>query len=305
MRLPMRSLVTLLSRAVAAGWLLLAVSASASASAAASPRLLVVAAENFYGDIARQIAGPAAQVVSILQNPDADPHLFEPDTATARMVADANVLIFNGLNYDPWIERLLRTHARHTRQTLRVATLMHQGGPDANPHLWYDPATMPALARALAAQLVQLDPAHADSYAQRLALFLHSLQPLQVQIAQLHRQYAGAPVTATEPVADDLTAAIGLSMRNSAFQLAIMNDSEPGPRETAAFEQSLRAHAVRLLIYNRQTSGGTTQRLLSIARQAGIALVGVSETEPVGLDYQQWMLSVLTHLHAALAEHHP
>jgi zinc/manganese transport system substrate-binding protein len=311
MCLPKEILVTLLSRAVhgapaaAAVLLLLAGTGSAHAAAAGPSRLLVVAAENFYGDIARQIAGPAVQVVSILQNPDADPHLFEPDAATARVVADANVLIYNGLNYDPWIERLLVTHGRHARRTLRVAGLMRREGPDANPHLWYDPETMPSVARALAGQLAQLDPADASSYAQRLAVFLQSLQPLQQDIAQLHSRYAGAPVTATEPVANDLTDAIGLRMQNVAFEMAIMNDTEPGARETGAFEASLRARAVRLMIYNRQTSSGTTQRLLRIARSSGVALVGVSETEPAGLSYQQWMHGVLADLRGALAGAHP
>lgn len=301
MRLPMRMMTMLMLNAAAC---LVLLSAAGIAPAAAKPPL-IVAAENFYGDVARQIVGPGAQVVSILQNPDADPHLFEPDAATARLVADADVLIYNGVNYDPWIERLLVNRARHARRVLQVAALMQRHGPQVNPHLWYDPATMPALARALSAQLGQLDPPDAQGYARRLAAFLQSLQPLDSRIAQLHRLYAGAPVTATEPVADDLTAAIGLTMRNAAYQMAIMNDTEPGPRETAAFEQSLRSRAVRLLIYNRQTSGGSTQHMLGIARQAAIPLVGVTETEPAGLDYQRWMLGVLSDLDHALGARHP
>lgn len=301
MRLTMRISATLWSRACACLPALLA--ATGIAHAAARP-LLIVAAENFYGDVAHQIAGPGVQVVSILQNPDADPHLFEPDAATARLVADADVLIYNGLNYDPWIERLLANHARRARQTLQVAALLQRQGTDANPHLWYDPATMPALARALATRLEALDPAGAAGYAARLAAFMRSLQPLDAALGQLRARYAGVPITATEPVADDLAAAAGLRMLNGAFQLAIMNDTEPGPRETGEFEQSLRTHAVRALLYNRQTSSGTTQRLLDIARQSGVALVGVTETEPVGVQYQQWMLGVLQNLAAALAGSH-
>jgi len=274
-----------------------------SGRAVAAEPLLIVAAENFYGDVARQIAGPRVQVVSILQNPDADPHLFEPDAATARRVADANLLIYNGLNYDPWIERLLANRGRHARVTLQAAALLGRA-PGDNPHLWYDPASMPAVARALAVQLQRLDPADRMGYERRLSSFLQSLRPLQTAIAQLKQRYAGEPVTATEPVANDLTAAIGLTMRNAALQLAIMNDSEPGPREIGAFEQSLRTHSVRVLIYNLQTTGGITQRLLEVARQAAVPLVGVSETEPVGRDYQQWMMQVVTQLGTALRGGH-
>jgi zinc/manganese transport system substrate-binding protein len=284
----------------------LALGACAAAPAAAADRtLLIVAAENFYGDVASRLAGPAVRVVSVLQNPDADPHLFEPDTSTARLVADADILIYNGLNYDPWMQRLLTNAGRHARRTLQVAALMQRQAAGNNPHLWYDPQTMAVLAGALAAELTRLDPAGSPQYAARLAAFQRSLQPVAAQIAQLHQRYAGVPITATEPVANDLTAAIGLTMYNGAFQLAIMNDTEPGPRETARFEQSLRSHAVRLLIYNLQTSGGVVEHMREIAEQAGIPRVGVTETEPVGTSYAQWMLATVQALGGALGGARP
>jgi zinc/manganese transport system substrate-binding protein len=271
----------------------------------AQRRVLIVAAENFYGDVAHQLAGPGVRVVSILQNPDADPHLFEVDAATARLVADADVLIYNGAHYDPWMQRLLANAGRHMRYTLDVATLLHRQGKDANPHLWYDPQTMPTLAQALVGLLDRLDPADESGHAARLQAFLQSLQPMSARIAQTRRLYGGAPITATEPVADDLAAAAGLSMRNQAFQLAVMNDTEPGPRETAQFEHSLRSHAVRLLMYNRQTSGELVRHMLDIARQAAVPLVAVTETEPAGMSYQAWMLRTLADLDRALATPHP
>lgn len=274
-----------------------------SAMAKSQP-LLIVTAENFYGDVARQLAGPDVRVVSILKNPDADPHLFEPDAATARLIADADIVIYNGAHYDTWLERLLTTAGRHDRRTLSVAVVMGRTGTHVNPHLWYDPQTMPRLALALTMQLDALDPAARAQHATRLQAFLKSLQPIAAQVAQLRGLYAGTPITATEPVADDLTAAIGLQMLNGAFQLSVMNDTEPGARETAQFEQSLRKHEVRLLIYNRQTSGEAVQHMLQIAAQSSVPLVAVSETEPAGLSYQAWMLQTLTALRQALAEKH-
>ncbi len=281
-----------------------AAASAAGASAAGAP-VRIVAAENFYGDVARQIAGPAAQVASVLNNPDADPHLFETDAATARAVAAAQLLIYNGAGYDTWMARLIAGNQLPASRIIEVAALMPPQTPLANPHLWYDPATMPALARTLTVRLQQMDPAHGAAYAQRLSDFLSSLQPLDATIARLKLHYAGVPVTATEPVADALLAALGLTMRNQRFQLAVMNNTEPGARETAAFEQSLRSRSVRLLIYNRQASSSSVQRLLGIARTAGVPIVGVTETEPAGVDYQRWMLDELTAIAAALAPKHP
>jgi zinc/manganese transport system substrate-binding protein len=131
------------------------------------------------------------------------------------------------------------------------------------------------------------------------------MQPIGAKIMQLRRSFAGQPVTATEPVADYLTAAIGLTMREQRFQLAVMNDTEPGARETAAFERVLRDRQVRLLIHNEQASGASIQRLLDIARQSHVPVVGVTETEPPGLDYQHWMLAELAALGRALSGSSP
>jgi zinc/manganese transport system substrate-binding protein len=280
--------------------------ADAVAAGPGSGRIVhILAAENFYGDVARQIAGTDAQVISVLRNPDADPHLFETDASTARAVAAAQLLIYNGAGYDTWMVRLIAGNPLPADRIIEVAALLHQSARGVNPHFWYEPATMPALARVLGARLQQIDPVHSAGYARRLAGFLDSLHPLDARILQLHRLYAGVPITATEPVADGLTAALGLVMRNRRFQVSVMNDAEPGALETAAFEDSLRNRSVRLLIYNRQASSDSVQRLLGVARAAAVPVVGVSETEPAGVDYQHWMLDVVDAIGHALTGAHP
>ena len=260
----------------------------------------ILAAENFYGNVAEQIGGPEVDVASILTNPDQDPHLFEVSASTARKVAGAEIVIFNGAGYDPWMVKLLSASPAAGRATIDVARLMHRKSGD-NPHLWYDPATMPTLAKALMALLVKRDPAHRAAYAARLARFEASLRPLADEIATLRRTYKGTPVTATEPVFGYMAAALGLEMRNPGFQLAIMNNTEPGASEIAAFQHDLRSRAVRLLLYNVQTSEALTERMKALARQSGVPVVGVSETEPANMNYQAWMMSQLTALGQALS----
>jgi zinc/manganese transport system substrate-binding protein len=260
----------------------------------------ILAAENFYGNVAEQIGGPEVDVASILTNPDQDPHLFEVSASTARKIAGAEIVIFNGAGYDPWMVKLLSASPAAGRATIDVARLMHRKSGD-NPHLWYDPATMPTLAKALMALLVKRDPAHRAAYAARLARFEASLRPLADEIATLRRTYKGTPVTATEPVFGYMAAALGLEMRNPGFQLAIMNNTEPGASEIAAFQHDLRSRAVRLLLYNVQTSEALTERMKALARQSGVPVVGVSETEPANMNYQAWMMSQLTALGQALS----
>src|SRR5258705_9420674 len=75
--------------------------------AQAKPAISIVAAENFYGDVAQQIAGPNAEITSLMSNPDQDPHLFEANPSTARVLSTAAIVIYNGADYDPWIVNLL------------------------------------------------------------------------------------------------------------------------------------------------------------------------------------------------------
>lgn len=271
-----------------------------SATAVATPVIDVVAAENFYGDVAAQLGTTHVKVVSILSNPEQDPHLFEASTQTARAMSRARLVISNGLAYDPWMDTLLAASPSTTRQTLNVGALLHRK-TGANPHLWYDPATMPAVARAITTALTRIDPANAADYRRALNTFLHSLAPLDARIAQLRERAHGRAVTATEPVFGYMAAALGLTMRNERFQMAVMNDSEPAASDIRAFEQDLRNRRVAVLFYNSQASNPAAKRVRDIAQAAHIPVVGVSETAPPGQHYQAWMLTQLDALGRALA----
>jgi zinc/manganese transport system substrate-binding protein len=196
--------------------------------------------------------------------------------------------------------KLLNASKDAKRTTIVAADLVGKKSGD-NPHLWYDPATMPAVARAVSAALVTADPAHKSAYDANLAKFLDSLKPIDARVAELHGRYAGLPVTATEPVFGYMSDAIGLSMRNLRFQLATMNDTEASASDIAAFEQDLRQKRVRVLIYNSQATEALTRRMLKLAQQSHVPSLSVTETEPAGKTYQTWMLSQLDALASALA----
>jgi zinc/manganese transport system substrate-binding protein len=279
--------------------LLLAAAVLFSFAAAAEP-VAVVAAENFYGDVARQIGGPLVTVTSILSSPDQDPHLFEAAPSTARKLGGAQIVILNGAGYDPWMENMLTASPAQGRKQIVVAALMGRKSGD-NPHIWYDPATMKALAARLTADLVAVDPAHRAEYFNRAEAFAASLEPLEKRIAAMKAKYAGAPVTASEPVFGAMAQALGLDMRNQRFQLAVQNDAEPSVSDVAAFEDDLRGRKVRVMIYNVQANEPAAQRLVKLAEDQKIPVVGVTETEPSGLLWQEWMLSQLDALDLALA----
>src|SRR5260370_38096715 len=180
------------------GILAFALATSLARAAAEAEPIAGVAAENFYGDVAEQVGGSAVKVTSILTIPDQDPHLFEASASTARALAAARIVIYNGADYDPWMSKLLSASRATGRITIEVAKLVGKKAGD-NPHLWYDPATMPAVAKALAAQLAKLDPDHRSDYEARRDAFDASLGPIDANIAALRQRHPGTAITAPEP----------------------------------------------------------------------------------------------------------
>ena len=287
-----------LLQSVLAGFLLIPVLASAAG------RIGIVAAESCYGDIAQQIGGSRVEVRSILDNPVANPHLFEVTPSVARAVARARIVIYNGIGYDPWMPKLLDAARNPQRVTIDVGALAGRH-PGDNPHIWYDTAAMDMVAARLATVLGTADPAHRSGYRHRLVRFERSMQAVRRQIAAIRHRYTGTPVAATEPVFGYMLSALGMQVHDQSFQLAVMNGTEPGAASIAAFENNLRDRRVRLLVYNAQVSQALTGRMRHLARESGIPVVAVTESEPSGETYQQWIMRELSAVSHALAGGRP
>jgi zinc/manganese transport system substrate-binding protein len=270
-----------------------------AASPAVAAPLNIVAAENFYGDLATEIGGTLVTVTSILSSPDQDPHLFETSPSTAVAISGADIVIYNGADYDPWMDKLLTASPRPARTALVAAGLVgHKSGD--NPHLWYDPKTLPALATALEAELAKRDPSDAATYKANLEAFIASFAPVTDAIAKIKAAHPGISVTATEPVFGYMAAALGFNMLNPEFQLAMMNDTEPSPSQVARFEQSLKTKVAKILFYNAQVTDDTTTRLLKLANDDGVPVIGVTETEPAGMTIATWFAGQLAEVERAL-----
>jgi zinc/manganese transport system substrate-binding protein len=273
---------------------------SGATTAWAAHKTTIVAAENFYGDLARQIGGEYVAVTSILSNPDDDPHLFESSASTAKALAEAAVVVYNGADYDPWMDKLLSASSDADRKIIVAADLTgHKSGD--NPHLWYSPATLPAVAVALEAELERRDSTHAGVFKHNLATFEASFAALTKQVDAIKSKYQGTPVTATEPVFGYMAEALGFKMLNYQFQVATMNDTEPSPSQVAGFENSLKDGSAKILFYNSQVTDETTRRLLQLAKDNKVTVVGVTETEPAGKTIQTWFGGQLSEVSQALS----
>ncbi len=275
---------------------------SGSPATRSSGGVKVVAAENFWGDIAGQIGGSRIEVTSIISDPTADPHQYESDARDAAAIAGARLAIVNGAGYDDFVTKLLSATSNRGRVVLTVAEVLKAGGTDVNPHLWYDLPRIPEVARAIESELASADPADQASFAANLKTFLDSLAPLDRLVTEIKTKYPHAPVAYTERVPGYLLDAAGLTVASPpGFAQAIEDGNEPSAGDTKAMNDLVSGRRVRVLLYNAQATSPVTQHVRDLARKAGIPVVAVTETQPENEpSYQAWQQHQLEALLTAL-----
>jgi zinc/manganese transport system substrate-binding protein len=288
--------ITIVAAAVLAG-------CGAAGTSAAHGKILAVGAENEYGDVIAQVGGRYVDVSSIMSNPNTDPHTFEASPSVAQTISGARLVVQNGVGYDDFMAKLESASSNASRKVVDVQTLL--GLPDStpNPHLWYSPKTMPAVARAVAADLAELMPAHAAYFRAGARRFVASLRPLDRAIARFRTQFPHATAATTEPVADYLLQAAGIdNLTPFPLQADIMNGTDPAPQAISLQQGLFSAHRARVFVYNQQVTDSVTKTFLADAQRAHVPVVGVYETMPSGYHYQSWMLAELSALRRALAD---
>jgi zinc/manganese transport system substrate-binding protein len=251
-----------------------------------------------------QVGGQYVQASAIMSNPNTDPHTFEASIAVAREVGNAQLIVQNGIGYDDFMNSIESASPNGGRTVINVQHLLKLPDSTPNPHLWYDPATMPKVADAIAAALSAIQPSHAAYFTANAAAFTASLKPLTAAIASFKSAYPGTAVATTEPVADYLLTALGAdNLTPWTFQADIMNGVDPSPQDVAVQRALFTGHKVRAFLYNQQVTDALTQSFITLAEQNHIPVVGVYETMPVpGYDYQTWMQTEVQDLRRAVAD---
>ena len=281
---------------------LLAAGCASTSGGFSGPGVRVVAAENFWGSLARQLGGVHASVQSIIVNPAQDPHSYEPRASDARTMATAQLAIVNGVGYDPWAPKLLSANPVDGRLTLTVGSLFGLREGD-NPHRWYDPAEVQRTASAITGDLQRLDPRHRNYFAQRLRrLKTHGLTAYHRLIDEIRRRYAGVPVGASESIFAPLAPSLGLKLITPpGFMKAASEGGEVTAADVSLAERQLSTRALKVWVYNAQNVTPEIQRLNGLARAHGIPVATVTETlSPATDSFQQWQVSQLRALRSAL-----
>ena len=262
----------------------------------------VVAVESVYGDIVRQIGGPSVSVTTILSNPNADPHAYEPTTADANAVGAADVVIENGLGYDAFADKLVAASPRGGRVTIVAGSLAGHALGD-NPHVWYDVATLRATSHAIAAALEKRMPSRRAMLRANAGRFDAWIDGFERRERAFAGRRAGASVAITEPVFDYVLHAVGMRIATPpSFSHAIEEGNDPAPQDVATMNEILAGRRVGAFVYNRQTVEPSTTRLLETAKAANVPIVPVTETLPANERVQTWIDGELVALEAALRD---
>ena len=306
----MRSGYRVLAAALSLGVAVLASACSSASGAATSgssagDAIVAVGAENEYANVIAQVGGKYVQASAIMSNPNTDPHTFEASPSVAREVSAAQLVVQNGAGYDTFMNTIEKAAPNSARKVIVVQNLLGLPAGTPNPHLWYKPDTMPAVANAIAADLAALQPAHASYFKASAAAFITSLNTWDNAIAAFKAKYPDTPVATTEPVADYMLQAAGAdNLTPFAFQADIMNGTDPSAQDVAVERSLFTQHKVKVFLYNQQVTDTLTESFITLAQQNHVPVVGVYETMPApGFNYQSWMLTEVQDLQKAVADH--
>ena len=299
---------------VAAVVLIAAVSGGAYAVVTSSPPsnhstpgvIQVVAAENFWGSLVSQLGGNHTSVLSIVTDPNADPHEYEANTSDAEAIANAQFVIVNGVGYDDWALQLIASANTPGQVVLNVGNLngvsVNGGIVTGNPHMWYNPVYVNATVAAMYSDLVSIQPSSRAYFSANYATLNVSLAALYGEAGAIKKAFAGTEVASTESIFVYLANYTGLDLVSPpAFMEAIAEGNDPPASSVALFECQISSGYVKVLVYNVQTVTPITTTIKGEAASDNVTTTFVSETiQPPDTSFQDWMYGEYNNLENAL-----
>lgn len=284
------------------GVTLLGITVTACTKQADNEKIKIVTTTDFYGEVAKKVVGNKGSVQSIINKPGIDPHDYEPTTGIAKDVSTADITIANGLGYDSWMNKLTKNDSS---AKILVGENVMSKKMGANPHIWYDPQTMPKLAKYLAKELGKKQPKNKSYFEKNAREYIDSLKPVQSELEKL-KQIAentnNKEVYVSEPVFDYSIDSMGFKVGNSSFEESIEKGTDPAPKIVKNMRQGIIEHKISFLVYNSQSDSKIVDNIVKLANKNNIPVLKVTETLPADKTYKEWMLSQYKQLNKILVE---
>lgn len=270
-----------------ASLLLIVTGCSSTHNSNPKKNIQVTTSVNFYGEVAQKVLGSHGHVTSIINNPNIDPHDFNPASSDAKKIYQSNLVIYNGLGYDSWAQKL--TSSNDNTNTVNVGQLMGKQTGD-NPHIWYNINTMEKLANQLANKFAKMQPKNAQEFKANAQRYIDSLKPLRQQLKTIKQNKKNKPVAVSEPVFDYSLAQMGYQVSDKDFEAATEKDNDPAPASIKKLQNQIKNHELAFLVVNKQVNSKTITNLTTLAKQNHLPIIEVTETQPrQAKSYVDWM----------------
>lgn len=250
-----------------------------------SDKVSIVTTTNIYADIAKNVAGKYGSVQAIIKNSATDPHDFEPTTADAKKLTNANIIVANGLGYDSWMNKLASSVSK--KPVLVGEDLMGLTKVD-NLHIWYDLDMPTKYVNYLVKRLSKLDKKHAAYFKENGDKYLAKIAKVK-QIAKSADEKNNKPVFVSEPVFDYGLEEAGYKIGDKEFEEAIENGTDPSPKTINKMTNEIKDKKIAFFVNNTQASSSTVKTFVKLAKENGVPVLNVRETIPNHMTYLDWM----------------
>ena len=253
-------------------------------STSQSDKISIVTTTNVYSDIAKNIVGKYGTATAIIDKSSVDPHDFDPTTTDAKKVAQANIIVANGLGYDSWMNKLAKSVDK--KPVLVGEDLMGLKSGN-NPHIWYNLDMPTKYVDYLVKRLSKLDKKHAAYFKENGEKYLAKIDKIK-QLAQANKGDQKT-VFVSEPVFDYALQEAGYKIGDKKFEEAIENGTDPSPKTINEMNNAIKQKKIAFFVNNTQASSSTVNAFVKLAKKNNVPVLNVRETIPNNTTYLAWM----------------
>ena len=280
-------------------------------TAQAAEAIVVTASFSILADLVRAVGGNRV-VVNSLVGPDEDAHAFEPKPADAKTILQSQLLVINGLGFEPWAQKLAKS-AGYKGQTVLAAqgikprVIAAEKGhghahAESDPHAWQNPQNVVIYVNNIAAALTALDPAGATSYANNAQNYAKELQALD---AWAQAQFSAIPHERRKII----TAHDAFGYLAARYQIrffapqGLSTDTEPSAKQVAQLIRQIQREKIKTVFVENM---GNPKLMTQLGKDTG-ATVGaklyadaLSAPNQAGASYLGLMRHNINHMVASM-----
>ena len=250
-----------------------------------SPKLKVVATFSVLGDFVRVVAGDSVALTTLV-GPDSDTHEFEPAPSDSVRLADANVIIENGLGFERWLDNLVAASGSKAIRIVTSAgitprTMQEKGQPETDPHIWQNPLNAILMVKTIVVGLSQADATHADLYTKNGTAYIKQLQNLDAELSAEVDKLSkdGRKIVTSHDALGYFAERYGFELIGSIIQSLSTEAGEPSAQDIAQLVDNIQATGTKAIFLESMTNPTLVER---VASEAGVNIGPALYTDALG-----------------------